>query len=186
MSPEDRAAMLTVMTGVNKRFDRLSAEQKDIVFGEMLDVRRKNVIYNWMIANCDARIIGERGPKALARALQTILSLRDTNVITAAQRKMPGDILWKTRPFLEMAEEMLEALLDDDAEDRHNPSESEMAAQAQYEEVKRMRDVLAKFGVRSHLLIGRMVGFTSGRKIGAYAVKERFAKQRRQKIKIPI
>jgi hypothetical protein len=176
MNPEDRAVMLAVTTGVNKRFDSLSGERKDIVFGEMLAVRRTSVIYKWMIANNRARI-RERGPKALGRALQLILSLRDTSVMTAQQRKVPSDSLWKTRPFFEYAEELLEAggLLDDDAEDHHNPNESEMEAQAQYDEVKRLRDVLAKVDVRSNALIGKMVGFTSGREISDNAVKKRFA-----------
>jgi hypothetical protein len=182
MNPAYRAAMLDVTSGVNKRFDSLSDERKDIVSYEMLAVRRTNRIYKWMIDNCHART-RERGPKALRRACQQILSLRDTSVMTAVQRKMPSDILSATRSFFEYAEEMLEACgrLDDDAEDHYNPNESEMEAQAQYDEVKRLRDVLAKVGVRGNALVGKMVGFTSGREISAGAVKKRFTNKKRKK-----
>jgi hypothetical protein len=176
MSPEDRAAMWAVTTGVDEAFDNLPDEQKDIVFREMLAVRRTMVMYAWMIANCHARV-RKRGPKALARALQQILSLRDTSVMAAVQHKLPSDILWKTPPCFEMLEEMLEACdrLDDDTEDRYDPSESEMAAQAQFEEADCLRGVLDQVGVYSYALIGKMVGFTSGREISARAIEIRFA-----------
>jgi hypothetical protein len=175
---EERAAMAAVF-GDDKRFEKLRPEQKDLVFREMLAVRNTMVMYEWMIANCDARV-RKRGPMALTRALGLILRLRDSSLMTAVQRQIASDSLWKTRPCFEMLEEMRDACgrLDDDTPDLYDPSASALEAQAQREEAERLRAVLIKVGIRSKALVGKMVEFTSGKAITDEAIKKRLANKK--------
>jgi hypothetical protein len=130
-----------------------------------------------MISDANARL-DERGPKAVALALDQILKLRDSGVMNAVTLRLPSDKWMATRLFFEMSEAMLDACghLNDNTEEHYElPGESELAGQAQREEVERLQAILAKVGVRSRILVGRIVEFISGQAITHYAITKRLA-----------